>query len=102
MRKGMSANTVLHNVIIVAQFFRRHGRAGLTRELQLPQKISPLPVEYSEEDLSKFIGTCDAWEQALFSTFLLTGMREQEVQYLFWTDINIPLRTIRVTAKPCG
>ncbi len=29
----------------------------------------------------------------------LTGMREQEVQHLFWADINFRLRTIRVTAK---
>jgi integrase len=100
MRKGMSANTVLHNVIIVAQFFRRFGRAGLTRELQLPQRISTLPKEYTEEDLSRFFGACNAGERALFSTFLLTGMREQEVQYLFWTDISARLRTIRVTAKP--
>lgn len=100
MRKGISANTVLHNIIIVAQFFRRYGRPGITRELQLPQKISSLPVEYTEEDLAKFFGACDGWEGALFSTLLLTGMREQEAQHLFWTDINFGLRTIRVTAKP--
>jgi integrase len=39
-------------------------------------------------------------ERVLFSTFLLTGFREQEVMYLFWSDINLTLRTIRVTAKP--
>jgi hypothetical protein len=26
-------------------------------------------------------------------------MREQELQHLVWTDVNIRLRTIRVTAK---
>ncbi|MBV9770307.1 MAG: hypothetical protein JOZ32_12100 [Bryobacterales bacterium] len=36
----------------------------------------------------------------LFSTFLLSGFREQEVMYLFWSDVNLPLRTVRVTAKP--
>ena len=36
----------------------------------------------------------------LFSTFLLTGFREQEVMYLFWSDVNLQLRTVRVTAKP--
>lgn len=99
MRKRMSPNTALHNIIIVAQFFRRYGRPGITRELQLPQKISSLPVEYTEEDLAKFFNACDGWDRGLFSTFLLTGMREQEVQHLFWTDINFSLRTIRVTAK---
>jgi integrase/recombinase XerD len=38
--------------------------------------------------------------KAMFSTFLLTGMREQEVMYLYWTDLNLRLRTVRVTAKP--
>ena len=79
MRKRMSPNTVLHNIIIVAQFFRRYGRPGITRELQLPQKISSLPLEYTEEDLAKFFNACDGWDRGLFSTFLLTGMREQEV-----------------------
>jgi hypothetical protein len=36
----------------------------------------------------------------LFSTFLLIGLREQEVMYLFWSDINLQLQTVRVTAKP--
>jgi integrase len=36
----------------------------------------------------------------LFSTFLLTGFREQEVMYLFWNDINTQLPTVRVNAKP--
>lgn len=100
MKRWMSPNTVLHNIIIVAQFFRRNGRPGLTRQLHLPEKISTLPREYSEDDLGKFFGACDAWERALFSTFLLTGMREQEVMHLCWPDINFRLRTIRVTAKP--
>ncbi len=100
MKRGMSANTVRHNVIIVAQFFRRNGRPGLTREMHLPERISTLPREYSEDDLGRFFGACDAWERALFSTFLLTGMREQEVMHLCWPDIHLRLRTIRVTAKP--
>ena len=34
-------------------------------------------------------------ERELFSTFPLTG--EQEVAFLFWSDINLKLRTVRVT-----
>jgi integrase len=99
-RHEMEANTILHNMIIIAQFFKRHGRGGLTRDLDLPQRISPLPKEYREEDLAVFFAACDRFERALFSTFLLTGFREQEVMYLSWSDLNLRLRTIRVTAKP--
>lgn len=96
---GMAANTVLHNMIIVAQFSKRNGRPGLTKQLHLPEQVLPLPKVYTEEDLEEFLGACDTWERTLFSTFLLTGFREQEVMYLFWGDVSFRLRTIRVTAK---
>ena len=79
---GMSPNTVLHNVIIIAQFCKRTGRSGITRQVQLPERISSLPREYTQEELTKFLAACVDSEVALFSTFLLTGFREQEVMYL--------------------
>jgi hypothetical protein len=91
---------VLHNVVIIAQFCKRNGRAGLTRLLHLPEKISPLPREYNEAELQQFFSVTTYRERELFSTFLLTGFREQKVVFLFWTDINFKLRTIRVTSKP--
>ena len=96
----LGANTVLHNAVIVAQFLKRHGRGGITRELQLPERITFLPKEYREEDLGRFFEAIFDSERVLFSTFLLTGFREQEVMYLFWSDINLQLQTVRVTAKP--
>jgi integrase/recombinase XerD len=99
-KSGLSANTVLHNVIIIAQFCRRNGRLNLTRELQLPEAVHFLPKVYTEEQQSRFLMACDSWERALFSTFLFTGFREQEVMYLFWKDLNPKLRTVRVISKP--
>jgi len=100
MKSGMSANTVLHNVVIIAQFCKRNGRPGLTQLLHLPERISPLPLEYTEEELASFFEVTTDRERELFSTFLLTGFREQEVAFLFWSDVNLKLRTIRVTSKP--
>jgi site-specific recombinase XerD len=97
---ALHANTILHNAVIIAQFLKRHGRSGTTRELQLPERITSLPKEYRDEDLAKLFAACCEPERALFSTFLLTGFREQEVMYLFWNDIHLSLRTVRVTAKP--
>ena len=99
MKHGMQANTVLHNAVIIAQFFKRHGRGGLLRELQLPERSTSLPREYTEAELARFFAVCDNRERALFSTFLMTGFREQEAMYLFWSDLRLDLRTARVTAK---
>lgn len=96
---GLDANTVLHNVVIIAQFFKRNGRSGIMRQLQLPERSIPLPREYRDDDLEKFFAVCNEWERTLFLTFLMTGFREQEIMYLFWSDINLDLRTVRVTAK---
>ena len=97
---NLGANTILHNAIIVAQFFKRQGRAGITRGLQLPERITPLPREYRTADLAKFFKAAYDSEKVLFSTFLLTGLRELEVVHLFWTDVSFELQTVRVTAKP--
>ena len=93
-------NTVIHNMVIVAQFLKKQGRAGLMRGLDLPQRITTLPEEYDDEGLERFFKACSTWEHALFMTFLLTGFREQEVMHLAWPDVNSSLHTIRVTAKP--
>jgi hypothetical protein len=50
-KSGMSANTVPHNIVIIAQFCKRNGRSGLTRLLHLPENISPLPRELYRERL---------------------------------------------------
>ncbi len=55
---------------------------------------------YTEEQQSRLLVACDSWERALFSTFLFTEFREQEVMYLFWKDLNPKLRTVRVLSKP--
>jgi len=87
-------------MIIVAQFLKRYGKGGLTRNLGLPERAISLPREYSDPDLKKFFDACTAVERVLFSTFLFTGFREQEVVHLVWPDINFTVNTIRVTAKP--
>jgi integrase/recombinase XerD len=97
---GLGSNTILHNAVIVAQFLKRHGRSGITRELSLPERITPLVKIYRHEELARFFAACSDQERALFATFLLTGFREQEVMFLRWSDVNFELRTVRVTSKP--
>ncbi len=43
---------------------------------------------------------CDAEERLWFEFFLMTGMREQEVMYTYWSDVNLKANTVRVTHKP--
>ena len=97
---GLGSNTILHNAVIIAQFLKRNGRSGTTRELELPERITPLVKVYGHEELARYFAACSDRERALFATFLLTGFREQEVMFLHWSDVNFELRTVRATAKP--
>ena len=97
---GLGSNTILHNAVIIAQFLKRQGRSGITRELELPERITPLVKVYRHEELARFFAACSDLERVLFATFLLTGFREQEVMFLRWSDVNFELRTVRVTSKP--
>jgi integrase/recombinase XerD len=97
---GLGSNTILHNTVIIAQFLKRQGRSGITRELELPERITPLVKVYRHDELARFFTACSDLERALFATFLLTGFREQEVMFLYWSDVNFELRTVRATAKP--
>jgi integrase len=99
-KHNLGSNSVIHNMVIVAQFLKKQGRAGLTRAIDLPQPVTSLPIEYSDNDLKKFFDACTSEERTIFTTFLLTGMRDQEVVHLAWGDINFALNTIKVTAKP--
>jgi hypothetical protein len=51
---GLGANTILHNAVSVAHFLKPLGRPGLTKRLQLPERITPLPREYRDADLAGF------------------------------------------------
>ena len=51
---GLGSNTILHNAVIVAQFLKRQGRSGTTRELPLPERITPLVKIYRHDELARF------------------------------------------------
>jgi len=57
----------------LAGFLKRHGRTGITRELQLPERITPLVKIYRHEELARFFAACSDTERALLATFLPTG-----------------------------
>ena len=96
----LDSNTIIHNMIVVAQFLKKQGRPGLTSQIDLPQQIASLPSEYGDEELKRFFAACTAEDRVPFSVFLFTGFRDKEVVHLFWDDINFNLNTIKVTAKP--
>jgi integrase/recombinase XerD len=60
------------------------------KELKDPRaKAKRRPPTYSQEELDRIFAECDEREKVIFSTFLLTGLREEELCYLTWGDVNV-------------
>lgn len=73
---------------------------AMPRKDDWPKFTEEEPEIYEPEELDALFAVCDADEKLWFEFFLMTGMREQEVMYTYWSDINLRNATIRVTAKP--
>jgi integrase/recombinase XerD len=58
------------------------------------------PPTYTHEETDKLLAACNVGERTIFATLLLTGLREQELYFLAWPDVNLNAGTIKVTPKP--
>jgi integrase/recombinase XerD len=81
-------------------FLKAHGIRGLAKKTDWPRYTQEEPEIYEKEDLDALFAACDDEERLWYEFFLMTGMREQEVMYTYWTDINLTHATVRVTHKP--
>jgi integrase len=81
-------------------FLKSQEIRGLARKGDWPVYTQEEPEIYEQEELDKLFKACDAEERLWFEFFLMTGLREQEVMHLYWSDINFSAATVRVTHKP--
>jgi integrase len=62
-------------------------------------KANRRPPTYSQDELDRLFAHCSDVERTTFATLLLTGLREQELYFLKWPDVQLKDRakaTVRV------
>lgn len=84
----------------VMGFLKWCGIRGLVKKNDWPVYTEEVPEIYEQDDLDALFAVCDADERMWFEFFLGTGMREQEVMYLEWRDVNLRTATVSVKHKP--
>ena len=84
----------------VMSFLKANGIRGLAKKNDWPRYTEEEPEIYENEELDALFAACDAEERLWYEFFLMTGMREQEVMYTYWSDINFKASTVRVSHKP--
>jgi integrase len=98
-RRKLSDRSVYNAFQCILTVFRALGFSGLVAKGDWPSYTERAVRAYSEVELQKLFTACDAEEKLLFQTFLFSGCREQEIQYLTFPDVDCRNRTIAVRAK---
>jgi integrase len=98
--KDQAPRTVYNKFEHVMTFLKAQGIRGLVGKKDWPRFTEEEPEIYEREEVDKLLKVCDGEEQLWFEFFLMTGMREQEVIYTYWSDVNLSAGTVRVTDKP--
>jgi len=83
----------------VMTFLKTQGIRGLAQKNDWPRFTEEEPEIYEREELDKLFKACDVDERLWYEFFLMTGMREQEVMYTYWSDVNFAASTVRVSHK---
>ena len=98
--KEQAARSCWNKFSNVMSFLKVNGIRGLVKKTDWPRYTEEEPEIYEQEDLDTLFRACDDQERLWFEFFLMTGMREQEVMYTYWSDINLKHATVRVSHKP--
>ena len=98
--KMQSPRSVYNKFETVMTFLKANGIRGLVGKNDWPRYTEEEPEMFEHEELEKLFKACTDEERLWFEFFLMTGMREQEVMYTYWSDVNFAASTVRVSHKP--
>jgi integrase len=98
--KDQAPRTVYNKFEHAMTFMKAQGIRGLVGKNDWPRYTEEEPDIYELEEVNVLFAACDPEERLWYEFFLMTGMREQEVMYTYWTDITFAASTVRVSHKP--
>ena len=98
--KKLQPRTVYNKFESVMSFLKANGLRGLVGKNDWPRYVEDEPEIYERDDLKRFFATCNEDERLWFEFFLMTGLREQEVMYCTWAEVNPARGVVTVRYKP--
>jgi len=99
-RQGLAAKTIRNRMLIVS-FLLKHASVSVKVDWKNAPIVEKQPVRaFGDAELRKLFDACNLEERAVFSFFLGTGCREQEVSHAEWSDVDWQHHIFIVQAKP--
>jgi integrase len=96
---GCGPRTACNRAVIVSQLLKANGITKLLSNRDWPDYVEPIRSIYEPEEIQGLLKACDKDERVLYLCYLLTGLRDKEMRYLTWRDVDFRTQVIRVTRK---
>ena len=85
---GLSDRTIFNHQVRIGALLRANGILGLLKAADKPWYEEKQVEAYSAEQIDRLFTAADPEERMLFQFFLETGLREQEVMFMTWRNID--------------
>jgi integrase len=99
-KRGNKSATIANKFIEVRIFMNAYGFANPVRRNNRPKPLRKNPVIYEDADLEKLLAAATDSEKPWLLTYLTSGLRKNELNFLYWSDLHFDRKMITVTAKP--
>jgi integrase len=97
---GYCGRTVYDKLVVVLQFFKRHGKTKLIAPSDWPDYVETIRPIYEAEELETMFRVAEGDEKVFLKFLLASGFRDREVRHVTWRDVDFRNSLVRVTAKP--
>lgn len=77
-----------------------HNDSGLLFRSDVPKTMKRKPKKYEQSTITTLLDKADVDERDYLEFLLWSGFRDEEVQYLLFSDLNFRTNTAMVQAKP--
>jgi integrase/recombinase XerD len=94
--KEQSPRSVYNKWEVIMSFLKAHGVRNLVTAEAWPGYTEEVPDVYERKEVDKLFAACSEEKRVWFEFFLMTGEREQEVMYTYWSDINFSQSIVKV------
>jgi integrase len=98
--KELEPRTCWNKFNVTLLFLKAQGVRGIVGKNDWRKFVEEEPEIYEKENLEALFAACTPAEKLLFQFYQQTGMREQEVIYTTWPDVNLTRHTVTVRWKP--
>jgi len=100
-KQGKADRTVYNQHMRLTGFLRFVGVDYKAWRLRAPKYEKKLPTIYTTDEIDRMLAACKRdYNRVLITMLAKTGLRDQELMHLCWTDVDLVQGKLRVSAKP--